>query len=124
MPTRRVTFVVPYKDSDKSDGDLDDYDSDYKDAPDPEEEEELDLDQDIILLEDNDDLFNSNSEPEEGTSFVDIEEFLAHLALVEPPELSPALIPELPPNLVPRAPLKAHSYYDDGTRIQALTLQD
>jgi hypothetical protein len=44
MPTRRVTFVVLYKDSDELDGDLDDYDSDYEDAPDLEEVIELDLD--------------------------------------------------------------------------------
>jgi hypothetical protein len=117
MPTRRVTFIVPYEDSDKSDGDLDNHDSDYKDAPNLEEEEELDLDQDIILLEDNNNLSDSNSELEEGTSFIDIKEFLAHLALVKPLELSSTLIPKLPPNLVPRAPLKAHSYYNNGTRI-------
>jgi hypothetical protein len=117
MPTRRVTFVVPYEDSDESDGDLDDYDSDYKDAPNPEEVAELDLDQDIILLEDNNNLSNSDSKEKEGTSFIDIKEFLAHLALIKPLELSPALIPKLPPDHVPRAPAKAHSYYDNGTRI-------
>jgi hypothetical protein len=122
MPTRHITFIVPYKDSNELDSDLDDYDSDYKDAPNLEEEEELDLDQDIILLEDNDNLSDSNSKLEEGTSFINIKEFLAYLALIKPPELSPALIPKLPPNLVPRAPLKAHSYYNDRTRIQALTL--
>jgi hypothetical protein len=44
MSIRRVTFVVPYKDSDESDDNLDNYDSDYEDVPNLEEEEELDLD--------------------------------------------------------------------------------
>ena len=35
---------MPYEDSNESDGDLDDYDSDYKDTPNLEEEEELDID--------------------------------------------------------------------------------
>jgi len=35
---------VPYEDFNELDGDLDNYNSDYKDTPNLEEEEELDLD--------------------------------------------------------------------------------
>jgi hypothetical protein len=120
MPTRRVTFVLPFDDSDESDSGEDDYDSDFENTPDPDEQAELPLDEEIILLEDNDDP-SDEDEAEEGTSFVDIEEFLAELALIEPLELPPAIIPIIPSNATKP---KARNYYDDGTRIQALTLQE
>jgi hypothetical protein len=44
MPTRRVTFILLYKDSNELNSDLDNYNSDYKDTPDLEEVIELDLD--------------------------------------------------------------------------------
>jgi hypothetical protein len=44
MSICRVTFIILYEDSDELNGDLDDYDSDYEDAPDSEEVIELDLD--------------------------------------------------------------------------------
>lgn len=34
MPTRRVTFVLPFDDSDESDSGEDDYDSDFENTPD------------------------------------------------------------------------------------------
>ena len=120
MPTRRVTFVLPFDDSDESDSGEDDYDSDFENTPNPDEQAELPLDEEIILLEDNDDP-SDEDEAEEGTSFVDIEEFLAELALIEPPELPPAIIPIILSNATKP---KARNYYDDGTRIQALTLQE
>jgi hypothetical protein len=69
--------VLPFDDSNKLDIDFRDHNSDFKDAFDFGEDNELDLKEDIILLEDNDSPSNSNSKPEEGTSFVDIEEYLA-----------------------------------------------
>jgi hypothetical protein len=113
--------VLPFDDSDESDIDFGDHDSDFEDAFDFGEDDELDLEEDIILLEDNDSPSDSDSELEEGTSFVDIEEYLAQMSLIEPPILAPAKIPEIPPL---GAPPKARNYHDDGTRIQALTLQE
>jgi hypothetical protein len=120
MAPCHVTFVLPFYE-DESDGDS--HLSDFEDEPDLEEEAEFALEEDIILLEDNDNASESDSEPEEGTSFIDIEEFLECLTLEEPPQLPPAKIPNLLPNLPPSAPPKAKGYYNNGTRIQALTLQ-
>ena len=100
--------MLPFDESNEEDG----HDSDFENSPDPEEDTELDLDEELILFED--DNPNLDSKPEEGTSFIDIEEYLAHVALMEPLELPPAKIPELPSD----APtLKSRGYYDDGTRI-------
>ena len=90
MPICYVTFVLPFNDSNELDSDLDDYNSDFKDIPDLEEEVKLTLDEDIILLEDNDSPFDSNSESEEGTSFVNIKEYLKELTLIKPLKLAPA----------------------------------
>ena len=120
MPIRRITFVLPFNDSDESDSSEDDYDSDFENTPDPDEQAELPLDEEIILLEDNNNPSNKDK-AEERTSFVDIEEFLAELALIEPLELPPAIIPIILSNVIKP---KARNYYDDGTRIQALTLQE
>jgi hypothetical protein len=116
MPPRRVTFVLPFDDSDDEDG----HDSDFENSPKPDEEAELDLDEEILLFEDKDP--DPDSEPKEGTSFIDIEEYLAEIALTEPPELPPAKIPDLPSKASASHASKSASYYDDGTRIQALTL--
>lgn len=112
--------MLPSFDDDDSDGDS--YISDFEDEPDLEEEAELALEEDIILFEDNDSVSDSDSELEEGTSFVDIEEFLERLAIEESPKLPPAKIP----NLLSDAPAlpKARGYYNDRTQIQALTLQE
>jgi hypothetical protein len=115
MPSRRVTFVLPFDESDDEEG----HDSDFENSLEPEVEDDFDLDEEILLFDDDDpDL---DSEPEEGTSFIDIEEYLAEMALTEPPELPPAKIPNIPSKpLVSGA--KSRGYHDNGTRIQALTL--
>jgi hypothetical protein len=118
MPIRRVTFILPFNDSNKSDSSEDDYDSDFENTPDLDKHEELLLDEEIILLEDNDDP-SDDDEPKEGTSFIDIEEFLIALTLIELLELPLIKIPEIPSIVLK---LKAKNYYDDRTRIQALTL--
>jgi hypothetical protein len=113
MPILCVTFVLLFNDSNKSDSCKDDYDSDFENTPDLDKHKELPLDEEIILLEDNNDPSDDN-EPKEGTSFVDIEEFLTELILIEPPELPPAKIPEIP-STTPKP--KAKNYYNDRTQI-------
>jgi hypothetical protein len=113
MPIRRVTFILLFNNSNESDSGKDNYDSDFENTPNLDKHEELPLDKEIILLEDNNDPFNDNK-PEEGTSFVDIEEFLTELTLIKPLELPPAKIPEIP-STTPK--LKAKNYYNNRTRI-------
>jgi hypothetical protein len=111
MPSRCVTFVLPFDDSDDEEG----YDSDFENSFEPEVEDELDLNKEILLFEDdNPDL---DSEPEEGTSFIDIEEYLAEMALIEPLELPPVKIPILAPNCPPPPSSKSRAIYNIRTRI-------
>jgi hypothetical protein len=121
MPLCCVIFVLPFDESDELDSGEDDYNSDFENTLDLEEEAELPLNEELILLEDNDDPSN-DSEPKEGTSFINIEEFLAELTLIEPPKLPPAKIPLIPSKTnIPKP--KAQNYYNNRTQIQALTLQ-
>jgi hypothetical protein len=106
--------VLPYDDSDESEGGFDDHDSDFENELDPEEEEELDLTEDILLFEDNE----VDSESDDG-SFVDIDEYLQELTLKEPGPPPPAKIPDISTKT---RDLKSRGYFDNGTRIQALTL--
>ena len=99
MPTRRVIFILPFDDSDELDSGEDDYNSDFENTLNPDEQAELSLDKEIILLEDNNDSSNED-EAKEGTSFIDIEEFLAELTLIEPLELPLAIIPIIPFNII------------------------
>lgn len=69
IPSRCVTFVLPFDDSDEEDG----HDSDFENIYEPKEEMELDLDKEIILFED--DNPDPDSEPKEGTSFANIKEY-------------------------------------------------
>ena len=111
MPSRRVTFVLPFDDSDDEEG----HNSDFENSFEPEVEDELDLDKEILLFEDNNpDL---DSKPKEGTSFINIEEYLAEMSLVEPPELPPAKIPVLGPDRHPPPFSKSRGIHDVGTRI-------
>jgi len=115
MPSRYVTFVLSFDDSDEEDG----HDSDFENTYELEEEAELDLDEEILLFEDND--LDSDSEPEEGTSFIDIEEYLAEMALVKPLELPFTKIPILTfDRLIPIS--KSYALFDNRTKIQAFTL--
>jgi hypothetical protein len=97
MSIHYVTFVLPFDDSDELDSSKDDYNSDFENTPNPDKQVELPLDKEIILLEDNDDPSNKD-EAKEGTSFVNIKEFLVELVLIEPPELPPAIISIIPSN--------------------------
>ena len=116
MPSRRVTFVLPFDDSNEEDSHNSDFENIYK----PEEEAELDLDEEILLFED--DIPDSDSEPEEGTSFINIKEYLAKIALIKPLELPLTKIPNLPSKASILHILKSASYYNNSIRIQALTL--
>jgi hypothetical protein len=82
--------MLPFNNSNKLDGNLNNYNSDFKDIPNLKEEAELTLDKDIILLEDNDSPSDFNSKPEEGTSFINIKEYLKELTLIKPLKLAPA----------------------------------
>jgi hypothetical protein len=106
--------VLPFDDSNKSDIHFGDYNSDFKDGFDFGKDNKLDLEEDIILLEDNNSPSNSDSKLEEGTSFVNIKEYLAQMSFIKPLILAPAKIPKIPS---PSAPPKAHNYYNDETRI-------
>jgi hypothetical protein len=115
MPPCRVTFVLPFDDSDDEDG----HNRDFENSPEPDEEVELDLDEEILPFQDDDP--DPDSELEEGTSFIDIEEYLAEMALIEPPELPSVKIQDI---LSKPAILgaKSRGYYNDRIRIQALML--
>jgi hypothetical protein len=110
MPSCRVTFVLPFDDSDKEDS----HDSDFENTYKPEEEAKLDLNEEILLFKDN--IPDSDSEPEEGTSFVNIEEYLVEMALIEPLELSPIKIPILASDR-PIPILKLRALPNNGTKI-------
>jgi hypothetical protein len=81
--------MLPFDKSDDEEG----YDSDFENSPELGEDKlDLDLDEEILLFKDDPDL---DLELEEGTSFIDIEEYLAEIALIEPLELPPAKIPDI-----------------------------
>jgi len=103
MPSRRITFVLPFKDSDNKEG----YNNDFKNAPKPEVEDKLDLNKEILLFQDNN--LDLNFKPKEGTSFINIKEYLTEMALIEPLELPLTKIPVLTSNR-PLLSLKSHAY--------------
>jgi hypothetical protein len=108
MPSCRVTFVLPFNDSDDEEG----HDSDFENSFEPEVDNELDLNKEILLFKDNN--LDLDSEPKEGTSFINIEEYLAEMALIEPLELPPV---NILPNCSPSPPLKLRVIYNIRTRI-------
>jgi hypothetical protein len=111
IPSRRVTFVLPFDDSNDEEG----YNSDFKNSFELEVEDKLDLNKEILLFEDNNpDL---DSEPKEGTSFINIEEYLMEMALIEPLELPPTKIPILAPDRPPPPSSKLYTIYNIRTRI-------
>jgi hypothetical protein len=90
MPSCRVMFMLSFNESNDEEG----HDSDFENSPELGEDKlNLDLDKVILLFEDNPDL---DLELEEGTSFINIEEYLAEIALIEPLELPSTKIPDIP----------------------------
>jgi hypothetical protein len=110
MPSRRVTFMLPFNDSNEENGHNSDFENTYK----PKKGIELDLNKEILLFKDNN--LDPDSEPENRTSFINIEEYLTEIALVEPSELPPAKIPVLASNC-PIPASKSRAFYNNGTRI-------
>jgi hypothetical protein len=89
MPPCCVTFVLPFDDSNNKDS----YNNDFENSLKLDKKAELDLNKEILLFKDNNP--NSNSKLEEGTSFINIEEYLAEIALIEPLKLPFTKIPNL-----------------------------
>jgi hypothetical protein len=79
MPSRYITFMLPFNDSNKEDG----HKSDFKNIYKPKEEMKLDNNLD------------PNSELEKRTSFINIKEYLIEIALIEPLKLPSTKIPIL-----------------------------
>jgi hypothetical protein len=117
MPSRRITFVLPFNKSDNKEG----YNSDFKNSFKLKEEDKLDLNlnKEILLFKDNPNL---DLKPKEGTSFINIKEYLAEIALIEPLELPPIKIPDIPSQPLILSAKLYSGYYNNRTRIQALTL--
>jgi hypothetical protein len=90
MPSHYMTFMLPFNESDDEEG----YNSNFKNSPKLGEDKlDLDLDKEILLFKDN---LNLNSELKESTSFINIKEYLAEIALIKPLELPPTKIPDIP----------------------------
>jgi hypothetical protein len=110
MPSRHVTFVLPFDDAD----DEDDYDSDFENSYELEEVIELDLDEEILLFKDDDP--DPDSELEERTSFIDIKEYLIEIAFIEPLKLLFIKIPVLSSDR-PTPILKSRALLDTRIKI-------
>jgi len=111
MPSCHVTFMLPFNDSDNKEG----YNSDFKNSFKPEVDNKLDLNKEILLFKDNN--LDLDFKPKEGTSFINIEEYLTEIALIEPLELPSTKIPILAPNCPPLPSLKSRAIYNIRMRI-------
>jgi hypothetical protein len=109
-------FMLPFNDSNIKDG----YNNDFENSPKLDKEAKLDLNKEILLFKDNNP--NPNSKLKEGTSFINIEEYLAKMALIEPLKLPFIKIPNLLFKTSALYTLKLANYYNNSIRIQALTL--
>ena len=89
MPFYYITFVLPFNNSNNKEG----YNSDFKNSFKLKIKDKLDLNKEILLFKD--DILDSDSKPEEETSFINIEEYLIEMALIEPLELPLTKIPIL-----------------------------
>jgi hypothetical protein len=89
MSSYYIMFVLPFNDSNKEDS----HNSDFKNIYKPKKKTELNLNKEILLFKNN--ILDSNSELKEGTSFINIKEYLVEMALIEPLELPSIKIPIL-----------------------------
>jgi hypothetical protein len=81
--------MLPFDESDDEEG----HDSDFENSSKLGEDKlDLNLDKEILLFKDNPDL---DLELEEDTSFINIEEYLAEIALIEPLKLPSTKIPDI-----------------------------
>jgi hypothetical protein len=76
MPIYYITFILSFNNSNKLNINFKNYNNNFKDAFNLSKDKELDLKEDIILLKDNNSLFNFNSKLKEGTFFINIKEYL------------------------------------------------
>jgi hypothetical protein len=60
MSTRYITFILPFNNFNKLNIDFKNYNNNFKDAFNLSKNKELDLKEDIILLKNNNSLFNFN----------------------------------------------------------------
>ena len=90
MPFYYITFILPFNKSNNKKS----YNNDFKNSLKLGENKlNLDLNKEILLFKDN---FNLDSELKEDTSFINIEEYLAEIALIKPLEPPPAKILDIP----------------------------
>jgi hypothetical protein len=112
MPSHRITLILPFNKSNDEEG----YNSGFKNSFKLKKEDKLDLNlnKKILLFKDN---LNLDLKFKEGTSFINIKEYLAEIALIEPLELPFTKIPDiLSQPLILSAKLYS-GYYNNRTRI-------
>ena len=107
MPSRYITFILPFNNSNNKKG----YNSDFKNSFKLKVKDKLNLNKEILLFKDNN--LDLNFKPKEGTSFINIKEYLIEMALIKPLKLS--FIKILVFNYSP--PLKSRAYYNIKIRI-------
>jgi hypothetical protein len=90
MPSRYITFMLPFNESNDEEG----YNNNFKNSFKLEREDklELNLNKKILLFKDN---FNLDLKPKESTSFINIKEYLAEIALIKPLKLPFIKIPDI-----------------------------
>jgi hypothetical protein len=111
MSSRYIMFMLSFNDSNNKEG----YNSDFKNSFELEVKNKLNLNKEILLFKDNN--LDLNSKPKEGTSFIDIKEYLTEIILIKPLELPFIKIPIFTPNCPPSSSLKSRVIYDIKTRI-------
>jgi hypothetical protein len=110
MPSYYITFMLPFNDFNKEDG----YNSDFENIYKPKKEAELNLNKEILLFKNN--ILDFNSKLKEGTSFIDIKEYLTGMALIKPLELPLIKIPILVSDC-PIPILKSYTLLNNRTKI-------
>jgi hypothetical protein len=90
MPSRYITFILPFNESNDEEG----YNNNFKNSFKLEREDKLklNLNKKILLFKDN---FNLDLKPKESTSFINIKEYLAEIALIKPLKLPFIKIPDI-----------------------------
>jgi len=111
MPSHYIIFVLPFNKSNNEEG----HNSDFKNSPKPEVKDDLDLNlnKEILLFKNNN--LDLNSKLKEGTSFINIKEYLIEITFIEPLKLPLIKIPVLLFNCPPLS--KSYTYYNLRTRI-------
>jgi hypothetical protein len=111
MLSRYVIFILSFNDSNNKEG----YNNDFENSFKLKVKDKLDLNKEILLFKDNNPDLNFKSK--EGTSFINIKEYLIEIALIEPLELPLIKIPILTLNYPPPPSLKSRAIYNIRIRI-------